>query len=85
MHGGAVVGGVIGSQRPVYDYWGETMNVASRLQSVAPVNGIAVSEALYFQLRGAVAFEPLQIELKGLGPATIYVAALDGEAAEENT
>ena len=49
VHSGPAVGGVIGTTRLAYDYWGDTMNVASRLQAVAPLNGIAVSEATYFQ------------------------------------
>src|SRR5205085_9446822 len=30
IHSGPVVGGVIGETRMAYDYWGETMNIASR-------------------------------------------------------
>ncbi len=42
IHTGPAVGGVIGTNRMAYDYWGDTMNIAARLQSVAPLNGIAV-------------------------------------------
>ena len=45
IHTGPAVGGVIGTNRMAYDYWGDTMNIAARLQSVAPLNGIAVSES----------------------------------------
>ena len=51
VHTGPAVGGVIGSTRLAYDYWGDTMNIASRLQGAAPLNGVAVSEATYFQTR----------------------------------
>ena len=51
IHTGPAVGGVIGTSRLAYDYWGDTMNIASRLQGVAPLNGVAVSEATYFQTR----------------------------------
>src|SRR6185295_4392384 len=57
VHSGPAVGGVIGSARLSYDYWGDTMNIASRLQSVAPVGGVAVSEATWFQTRASQDFE----------------------------
>jgi adenylate cyclase len=82
VHTGPVVGGVIGSSRLAYDYWGDTMNIASRLQGVAPANGIAVSEATYFQTRTVQAYEPRKAVLKGIGETHVYVAAL-GTAEKE--
>jgi class 3 adenylate cyclase len=76
VHTGPVVGGVIGSTRLAYDYWGETMNLASRLQGIAPPNGIAVSEATYFQTRGLLDFAPQRELLKGLGETDVYVATV---------
>jgi adenylate cyclase len=78
VHSGPVVGGVIGSSRLAYDYWGDTMNVASRLQAVAPPNGVAVSEATYFQVRTVLEFNaPEAMLLKGIGETPVYVATLD--------
>jgi class 3 adenylate cyclase len=77
IHTGPAVGGVIGSNRLAYDYWGDTMNIAARLQGAAPLNGVAVSEATYFQVRSIEAFEPQTVVLKGIGEATAYVARLD--------
>jgi adenylate cyclase len=83
IHSGPVVGGVIGSSRLAYDYWGDTMNIASRLQAAAPPNGIAVSEATYFQTRTVIDYEPPQPTLlKGIGETPVYVARLD-QGAEE--
>ena len=48
---------MIGSSRLAYDYWGDTMNIASRLQGVAPHGGIAVSEATWFQTRSIQDYE----------------------------
>ena len=76
VHTGPVVGGVIGSSRLAYDYWGDTMNIASRLQSVAPANGIAVSEATYFLTRQRQVYEPRKTVLKGIGETEAYVAGL---------
>ncbi|MDQ8756675.1 adenylate/guanylate cyclase domain-containing protein [Sphingosinicella sp. LHD-64] len=79
-HTGPVVGGVIGSRRLAYDYWGDTMNVASRLQGAAPPGGIAVSEATYFQTKALLAYRAETHVLKGIGEVATYVADL-GEAA----
>jgi len=78
IHTGPVVGGVIGTTRLAYDYWGDTMNVASRLQAASPANGIAVSEATFFRIRNEHEFEPQSAVLKGIGEAQIYVARLGG-------
>ena len=82
IHTGPVVGGVIGSTRLAYDYWGDTMNIASRLQGAAPPNGIAVSEATYFQTRGTQDYEAHTAMLKGIGDTQVYLAHF-GPAAEE--
>ena len=78
IHTGPAVGGVIGTNRMAYDYWGDTMNIAARLQSVAPLNGIAVSESTYFQTRAMQAYEPQAVVLKGIGESTAYAARLGG-------
>ena len=73
IHSGPVVGGVIGATRMAYDYWGETMNIASRIESVAEPNGVAVSEATYMRARGSSEFEPAQtLVLKGIGEMPVY-------------
>jgi len=76
LHVGPAVGGVIGSHRLAYDYWGDTMNVASRLQAAAAPDGIAVSEAAFLQLGPILPFEMRTIVLKGIGETEIYVAPL---------
>ena len=78
IHTGPAVGGVIGSTRLAYDYWGDTLNVASRLQAAAPPNGVAVSEATWFETRGDQEFEAQSAVLKGIGEARIHVARLGG-------
>ena len=75
IHTGPVVGGVNGSSRLAYDYWGDTMNIASRLQGVAPVNGVAVSEATWYETRELHAFEAQRAVLKGIGETDVYVVS----------
>jgi len=73
IHSGAVVGGVIGATRMAYDYWGETMNIASRIESAAGINGIAVSEATWMRVRDQAGFDPPEtLTLKGVGEMPVY-------------
>ena len=70
---GPVIGGVISAKRISYDYWGDTINLASRLQDVAPANGVAVSAATFEQVRDAYSFaEPRKVPLKGMGEVDVY-------------
>lgn len=73
IHTGPVVGGVIGSSRLAYDYWGDTMNIASRIEGTADHNGIAVSVATYHQTKDAVDYTPPEtLTLKGIGETEVY-------------
>jgi adenylate cyclase len=73
IHSGSVVGGVIGATRMAYDYWGETMNIASRIESAASVNGVAVSEATWMRVRDRADFDPAEtMVLKGVGEMAVY-------------
>lgn len=40
---GPVLAGVIGKQKPLYDIWGNTVNVASRMDSTGEIGKIHVS------------------------------------------
>lgn len=83
IHSGPVVGGVIGETRMAYDYWGETMNIAARIEGTASPDGIAVSEACYLRTRGMHAFsEPETILLKGVGETLVYKIDPGAEAGK---
>lgn len=73
IHSGPVVGGVIGATRMAYDYWGETVNMAARLEGTAPVNGIAISESTWLRAKDRAEFGPPHLEmLKGVGETCVY-------------
>ena len=47
IHTGPVVGGVIGSRKLAFDLWGDTVNVASRLEGRSDAGRVLVSEATW--------------------------------------
>ena len=73
IHTGPVIGGVVGSSRLAYDYWGDTMNVASRLESVAKPDGVAASSSTYLQCNDQSDFGGSEtVLLKDVGEIEIY-------------
>jgi class 3 adenylate cyclase len=73
MHVGPAVAGVIGLKKFMYDVWGDTVNIASRMESLGIEGRIQVTESTYRRLRHAFDFEARgSIEVKGLGPTETY-------------
>ena len=68
LHGGPAIAGVIGTTKFAYDVWGDTVNVAARLEAASEPNRIHVSGTLAAQLEDRFRLEPRgAIELKGKG------------------
>ena len=73
IHTGAVIAGVIGTQKFIYDLWGDTVNVASRMESHSEVGKIQVTEATYELLKHKFNLvERGAIEVKGKGQMQTY-------------
>ena len=77
---GSVVGGVIGQKRILFDLWGDTVNVASRMESSGVPGRIQVAPSTYALLRESAGYsfearEP--IEVKGLGVMETYLLVDD--------
>jgi len=69
FHGGPAVAGVIGLKKFIYDVWGDTVNLASRLEASGRSDRIQVTAETARLLADRFTFERRgPVELKGKGP-----------------
>lgn len=70
---GPAIAGVIGATRFIYDLWGDTVNLASRLTSEATAGQILVDKITNRRLGHRYSFDvPRDIPIKGKGSTTVY-------------
>ncbi|MBE7439392.1 MAG: GAF domain-containing protein [Spirochaetales bacterium] len=73
IHSGPVTGGVIGNYKFAYDIWGDTVNVASRMESAGEAEKINISAATYELVKDFFICEYRgKVQAKGKGVLDMY-------------
>ena len=75
LHTGPVIAGIVGVKKYAYDIWGDTVNVANRMETSGEVGKVNISQATYDLVKDApgLLFTPRgAMEVKGKGMLYMY-------------
>jgi len=71
---GPVVAGVIGTSKFAYDIWGDTVNMASRMEQTGIVDEIQISETTFEAIKNQYVVEKREsVQVKGKGAINTYL------------
>ncbi|MFN1834628.1 adenylate/guanylate cyclase domain-containing protein [Balneola sp. MJW-20] len=86
IHTGSAVVGVIGKSRFAYDIWGESVNLAARMESNCEINGINISSDTYERVKDFFDCEDRgMIDAKNIGEVQMYyVNRIKPELSEDD-
>ena len=73
IHRGPLIAGVIGNKKFAYDVWGDTVNIASRIESGGQVGKVNISSQVYKRVKNQFScISAGEVEAKGKGKLSIY-------------
>ena len=73
VHSGPVVAGIVGRKKFAYDIWGDTVNIASRMESYGQEGKVNISDSTYDRIRDIYACTSRGlVEVKGKGAMEMY-------------
>ncbi|MFN8359514.1 MAG: adenylate/guanylate cyclase domain-containing protein [Candidatus Kapaibacterium sp.] len=73
IHSGSVVAGIVGAKKFAYDIWGDTVNIASRMESSGEEGKINISGATYELVKNHVICTPRgKVHAKNKGEIDMY-------------
>ena len=89
IHTGPIVAGVIGRRKFIYDLWGDTVNIASRMESYGLPDTVQVTAEVMARLAervpGRFHFERRgPLEVKGKGPMLTYLLRPSSQPAADS-
>jgi class 3 adenylate cyclase len=83
IHTGPVVAGVLGTRKLAYDIWGDTVNIAARMESAGEAGRVNISSATYVLVHEQFRCTRRgRIEARSIGPVIMYFVEgpVNGEA-----
>ena len=73
IHSGSLVAGIVGIKKFAYDIWGDTVNIAARMEQSCEPGKVNISETTYKLVKDMIDCEYRgEIEAKGKGAMKMY-------------